>query len=156
MNYKLTIDVKLMHEEPKIPIMDTLKRWMKEGKIELLEAAPRRVESAGYAPPLSASIGYRSRFRPGPKPKARGGVNFKEMASVLFPHQDSQRLDIHQINDVAHLVKHHGSKNELFVTHNQKSFIEKGKRERLKEAFGIIAMTPEETVEMLGKIEGWK
>lgn len=163
MQYKLTIDINLVHEAESIPAMDTLKRWKAEGKVELIEAEPPRVErDAAQVRPGASTASNDAR-----DPRQRGGrriikrdpshgANFRGIAAVLFPHKDPQKLSMLEINDVAHMVKHHSSKNELFVTHNLKDLIEEGKRERLKSGFGIIAMTPEEAVEMLSKIEGWK
>jgi len=163
MQYKITIDINLMHAAPNIPGMDTLKRWMSEGKIELIEAEPPKVEKAipyGWpgAPPKPVES-RDPRLRGGRriiKKDPPGGASFKGVAAVLFPQKDAQKLNMGEINDVAHMVKHHISKNEIFVTHNRKDFIEEGKRTALKSAFGIVAMTPAEAVEMLTKIESWK
>lgn len=163
MKYKLTIDVQLMNMEPAVTGMDVLKRWQTEGKIELVEAEPPRVEKEpaynwpGAPPkPREENRGFRGSPRARVKKEAPGEVNFKGVAAVLFPYKDSQKLNMGEINDVAHLVRHHNSKNELFVTANVKDFIADRKRERLKTSFGIVAMTPEEAVQMLGSIEGWK
>ena len=164
MHYKLTIDINLMNEDPNIPSMDTLKRWTAEGKIQLIEAeAPKIVNEANDNSPAvqpRTSDQRRDPRSPGGrrviKREPSGGANFRGVAAVLFPQRDSQKLHMGEINDVVHILQHHSSKNELFVTHNLKDFIENGKRERLKAAFGIIAMTPDEAVEMLSTIEGWK
>lgn len=160
MNYKLTIDINLMHEDPKIPAMDALKRWKSEGKIALIEAAPPRVEptarpSLPEVPPKAVATGFRGKSRTRINKQPAGAVSFKAVAAVLFPQKDSQKLNMGELNDVAHLVKHHGSKNEFFVTHNRQDFIEGGRRERLKASFGIIALSPEEAVALLSGIEGW-
>lgn len=161
MKYRLTIDVNLMHADPIAPAMTTLKRWKSEGMIDLIEAEPSRSErepAYGWPGAPTKPIDTNNPRRGGRNPVKRdaGASNFKSLAAVLFPYKDSQKLNMGEINDVAHLLKHHGSKNELFVTINQKDFIEAGKREQLKAAFGIIAMTPDEAVQMLSKIEGWK
>jgi hypothetical protein len=163
MNYKLTIDVNLMHTETKQPAMDTLRRWKEEGKIDLIEADPpksAREPAYGWpgAPPKAnpdtrfGRAGTRGR----PKKESGSGPNFKGVASVLFPNKDPLKLNMAEINNVAHLLKHHGSKNELFITANLKDFIDGGRRELLKSHFGVVAMTPVEAVDMLKEIEGWK
>ncbi len=156
--YKLTVDINLMHETAPIAAMDKLKRWKSEGKIDLIEASPPREAAFSWpgTPPKYSNNPRDNRSRGRVKKEPSGGPNFKTVAAVLFPNKDSQKLSMTEINDVAHLVKHHSSKNEFFVTHNLKDFIEGGKRERLKNSFGIIAMTPAEAVETLSKIEGWK
>ena len=158
MNYKLTIDKNLMHEGSTIPAMDTLKRWRTEGKIELIEAEPPKVEvTTAYdwpgAPlrPAAPVRDSRAWSRARVKKEPPGGLSFKMVASVLFPLRDSQKLDMGEINDVVHLVKHHFRKNELFITHNIEGFIEGGKRESLRASFGIVAMTPDEAVLSLSK-----
>jgi hypothetical protein len=161
MNYKLTIDINLMYADPKLPAMDTLKRWKSEGKIDLIEAEPpRNASSYGWpgapAKPTYQAGNFRGKTRARVTKSAPGGINFNGVAAVLFPQRDPQKLHMSEINDVAHLIKHHMNKHELFVTANLKDFIEGGKKERLKASFGIIAMTPDEAVEMLSKMEGWK
>src|SRR6185312_9453142 len=144
MQYKLTIDINLMHEAQTIPAMDVLKRWKAEGKIDLIEAEPPRLERGSAHGWPGAQI-IKNEVR---DPRQRGGrriikkesshgANFRNLAAVLFPQKDSQKLNMGEINDVAHMLKHHSSKNELFITHNLKDFIEEGKRERLKAGFGI-------------------
>ncbi len=159
MNYKITIDVNLMYAEPVVPAMETLKRWEKEGKVVLVEAEPPRGDrSPSYGWPGSPPK-PQAPHRNGPRgrmKKEAGSLDFKGVAAVLFPQKDSQKLSMGEVNNVAHLIKHHSSKNEMFVTHNAKDFIESGRRERLKASFGVIAMTPEETVTMLSEMECWK
>lgn len=157
MNYKLTIDVNLMDEGSKIPAMDTLKRWKREGKIELIEAAPSQNASYGWpGSTIRTSPSRDPRGRTRMKKDPPGSPNFKTVAGVLFPSKDFLKLNMGEINDVAHLVKHCVNKNEFFITVNMKDFIESGRRETLKQSLGIIAMTPDEVVEALAKIEGWK
>ena len=162
MNYKLTIDVNLMHVDPKLPPIDKLKKWKEEGKLDLIEAEPSKntEREPAFGWPGAAPKPPENRFarnnRGRPKKDPSSGTNFKRVAAVLFPHKDSQKLNMSEINDVAHLIQHHTSKNELFITCNGKNFIESGKRELLKSYFGVIAMTPDEAVAMLSKMEGWK
>jgi hypothetical protein len=158
MLYKLTIDINLLHREDPIPKMDTLVRWRSEGKVELVEADPPRVVVNEPPPqPYKANNWMRDpRQRIRPKKPASGAATFKSIAAVLFPNKDSLKLNMGEVNDVAHLVRHHTSKNEFFVTHNRKDFIDDGKRERLKASFGILAVTPDEAVQTLTTIEGWQ
>jgi hypothetical protein len=164
MSYKLTIDKDLMHKVPPPQGIDVLKRWETEGKLALIEAEPStkgkptadnegwfKLNNRADAPPGGAKI-----LRRIPSKVAAVRVTFARMATILFPHRDTQKLNMTEINDVAHMVKHHGSGNELFVTGNSDSFIKGGRRELLKASFGVIAMTPEEAVRMLTEIEGWK
>lgn len=154
MNYKLTIDRNLGTENS-TQSMDKLRAWMKEGKIQFVEAHTLQQTNASYnwpgLPPRGPDRGP-SKY----KPKPKGSSTFREIASILFPARDSQKLAMGEVNEVAHLVQHIDSKNEFFITLNTKSFINDGKRERLKRSFGVIAMTPDEVVATLSQIEGWK
>ena len=160
-NYNLTIDANLMHVEPKLPAMGTLERWNSEGKIVLVEAEPRlgasQPDSAWPRSPSGfAQASQHQRNIRGPVKRAPAGAkSFKEFAAVLFPYKDPQKLNMGEVNDVAHLVRHHTSKNEMFITGNLKGFIDSGRRELLKAVFGIVTMTPEEATEMLSKKENW-
>ena len=153
MKYKITVDINLMHENPAIPAMDTLKRWVGEGKLELIESEPPRLVPGAppKAPPPKVDTRWGTRTRVAKE--LPGAVKFKNVAAVLFPKKDSQKLDMSEINDVARLVKHHGSRNEIFVTNNQ-NFLEM--RDSLKAAYGTVTMTPQEVVGSLSSIEGWK
>jgi len=157
MTYKLTIDNNLLENEASIPAMAVLKRWMSEGKIELIDARAVRTESS-FAPVSieDARSMKRERLIRRSRAISAGVVTFRSVAGIIFPNRDSQKLSMAEINDVAHLMKHHTSKNELFVTENASAFIEAGKREKLKESLGIIALTSAEAVKMLSEIEGWK
>lgn len=157
MSYKLTIDINLMNEPTALPSIEKLKAWKDEGKIELIEAEPPAGAFRAPEPPKPVPTSRGGRFATwGRVKKVTGSIAFNNVAAVLFPQKNSQKLSMGEVNDVAHLIKHHGSKNELFVTGNLKDFIEEGKRERLKSAFGILALTPDEAVAMLTNLEGWK
>jgi hypothetical protein len=157
--YRLTLDTSLTKDASQIPAMGVLQRWKSEGKVDFLEASPEVKEVYGWpgaapVPPGQRDFdGKRRHFK---KQPTVGGVNFKSIAAVLFPHRPSDKLDMGEINQVAHLIKHHGNKNEIFVTKNTVSYIEGGRRERLKSSFGILVMTPEDTVQMLSEMESWK
>ena len=69
--------------------------------------------------------------------------------------RDAHKLNMAELNDVTHLIRHLNQGRNIFVTRNSKSFIDQGKREQLQSAFRISAMTPEEVVDRLSKQEGW-
>ena len=146
MEYKLTIDQNLMHEDCKP--MGVLKRWKNEGKIDLRDAS----RPQGYIDVSDSSNGKVKRRSGRGHP---GGENFKAIASIVFPQKDPTKLELWEYNEVVHLSKHHERKNEFFVTRNTKIFVEDGKRERLKEVFGILIVSPEEVVELITKMQGW-
>lgn len=157
--YRLTLDTSLTKEAASIPAMGTLQRWKSEGKVDFSEATPEPKVAYGWpgaAPVPSAQRDFDPKRRHFKKQPTSGGVNFKAIAAVLFPHRPSDKLDMTEINQVAHIVKHHGTKNEFFITRNTAHFIDGGKRERLKASFGILVMTPEDVVHTLMEIEAWK
>jgi len=148
MRYKLTIDRNLTNCSPELQAVSTLKRWKAEGKLNLIEAEAKAnlfSEKRALKP-----------WQRGPSKAGAGKAKFDHVASVLFPSRNVQKLNMLEINDVAHMIKHHGSGNEIFVTGNTENFIDGGRRERLKAVLGVIAMTPDEAVRMLSEIEGWK
>ena len=149
-----------MLADPELPAMATLKRWTSEGKLELIESNPPKVATAygwpGAAPKPAQDKSGRGfqKGRPG-KITESGKATFESVASVLFPRKNSQKLQMNEINDIIHLIRHHASQNEIFVTGNLISFINDGRREQLKSYFDVVAMTPEETVQRLHEVEGW-
>jgi len=154
--YKLTIDVNLMDAALNVPGVETLKRWKEEGKVDLLEAGkPSAPKAAPYTWPGASPQSFpSSKFRHS-KMKDSGAANFGSLAAILFPSKDPHKLTMTEINQVAHLIMHHSSKNEIFVTGNR-LVIDNGRRERLKAAFGILAMDPEECVKTLAEMQGWE
>lgn len=152
MNYKLTLDSNLENEYS--TGVATLKRWTTEKRLSLVDANPQSSSrGGGYGwTGSSQRPAQRNRFKPNPK----SNTSFREIAAALFPHQDSQKLNLNETNSVAHLLQHLISKNEFFVTANLKDYIADGKRERLKGGFGVIALTPDEAVKVLSSMHGWK
>ncbi len=152
MNYKLTLDLRL--EDGYSKDMSVLRRWMTEEKVVLVEvnrgSAPKAV-AYGWpgSPPKPVNT---SKF----KSKSSNNAVFREVAAIVFPYQDCQKLNLTQTNLVAGIVQHLTSKNEFFVTANLKEYILEGKRERLKGSFGVIAVTPQEVVKVLSDMHGWK
>lgn len=160
--YRLTVDVNLMAAELAVAGMDVLKRWMREGKIELVEVERPRTAGDVWSTPdpvLRAPRGRGGYHYANSRPKIvrdSGAASFRRVASVLFPLKDCDKLNMAQVNDVSHLIKHHLSRNELFVTGNRRDFLDDGRREALKSAFGVVAMTPADAVAILGRMEGWR
>ncbi len=144
--------------------METIKKWKAEGKIDVLEVdkptVSREQPTHGWpgAPPKPVperTGSWKGKNRPA-KMKESGNANFKSIASILFPGKDPLRLNMTEINTIAHLIRHHSIKNEIFVTVNTKDLISDGRRDVLKSQFGIIIMTPEEVVKMLPVLSGWE
>lgn len=161
LTHKITVDINLLYAEPVLPAVDTLKRWRGEGKVEMMEVEPPRGGGVqmgwpGGPPRVVDNSNGKRTFRTKVKKDGNGVGNFTHVAALLFPQKDSHKLSMTEINDVAHLIRHYESKNEVFVTRNESCFIEGGRRELLKRALGIVAMTPDETVQMFKKSEGWK
>lgn len=155
-SYKFTIDRNLLNQAPAIPSMDVLKRWAAEGKVELVEAEPKNIirEAPVVVEPVASRFG-RGKFHKTTKSSPSAKARFEQMAAILFPFRDTHRLNRLEINDVSHLVVHLISGNKYFITANKSIFIEGGRRESLRSAFGVVAMTPEEAVGMLKGEEGW-
>jgi hypothetical protein len=150
---KLTLDGGLLRESVLLPAIRTLKKWETEGKIELFEAdrakETRSSPNIGWpgAPPPAKP---HTRFKAAKK-SASGGVSFQQISAVLFPQRDPHRLNMTEVNDVAHLLRHHSMGNTMFVTTNAQNFILEGKRELLQAIFKIMIMTPDEAVMVLQK-----
>jgi len=159
MPYKVTLDRGLISANPPLIAIATLKTWEAEGKLELFEAdrakETRSNEINSAAPPSANQSPWGRRGKPPPKRNSPSAITFAQIAAVLFPHRDAHKLDMAQINDVAHLVRHHSLGHSVFVTLNQRDFIDDGKRKRLHAIFKILVMTPEEVVTMLHETEGW-
>lgn len=150
---KLTLDGGLLREGVLLPAIRTLKSWETEGRIELFESDRAKERPAartqGWPGGPSPSRPH-SRFR-APRKLDSKGISFQQISAVLFPMRDPHRLDRIEVNDVAHLLRHHSLGHAIFVTNNEKNFIADGKRERLEAAFKILILTPEETVQALSE-----
>jgi len=158
--YKLTIDGGLWREAQVTPALAALKAWAAEGKIEIFESdrtTPASTVNPGWpgGPRPMHDSGMRNRMRAMPKKKSTSGNSFEQVSSVLFPFRDPRKLNMTEINDIVHLLRHQTLGHTVFVTSNVRDFIEQGKRERLQTVFKIVVMTPEETVGMLKQVEGW-
>jgi len=152
----LTIDIGLMTPPLKNTAMTVLQRWEHEGKLALIAADRRAISPDSPAPQRSAEP--RSNWAPSSRSKKMaesGNAKFKSIAGVLFPRRDAQKLNMTEINQIAHLIKHHSSKNDIFVTENPSYFAEERYRELLKVYFGIVVMSPEETVGAMERSKSW-
>lgn len=161
MVYKLTLDAGLMRAPVLLPAVNVLKAWESEGKIEIFEADRAKEATNTLNPgwPGAAKPPTRSAW-PGARAKAQkkndsGAASFQRISAVLFPHRDSHRLSITEVNAVAHLQRHVTNARSVFVTSNTRDFIDDGRRERLNTVFKIVVMTPEETVTMFQKTHSW-
>ena len=152
---KLTLDGGLLRELSLLPAIRTLKTWESEGKIEIFEAdrakeAPTGQQGwPGGTPPARLSPRHRTIKR-----TEKNGLSFQRVCGVLFPNRDSHRLNMTEVNDVVHLLRHLTLGHFIFVT-NAPSFIAEGKREKLQAAFRTVILTPEETVIALKETEPW-
>lgn len=143
---KLTLDGGLLRDNVMLPAVRTLKDWEAAGKIEIFETdRAKEVASSSkgaYNWPGARTVTAKSKVA---RKTESGSVSFLGISSVLFPHRDAHRLNIDQVNDVAHLLRHHSQGRTIFVTTNAENFIADGRRERLA-ALKIIVLTPEETI----------
>lgn len=145
---KLTLHGGILREHTLSAAVHTLKALQSEGKVELFESDRAKEAKAvaygwpGGTPSAPPARRYRSQKRHDPA----GGPSFQMVSLVLFPHRDPHRLDLKEINDVSHLLRHVSLKHEIFVTTDTANFISGGRRERLLSAFKIVVLTPDETV----------
>ena len=153
--YKLTLDGGLLRESVLLPAIQTLKTWESEGKIEIFESDRVKEAPAAYGWPGAPKPTIQTPRHRGAKRQA-GGSSFQSLALVLYPSRDPQRLNMTEVNDVAHLLRHQSSGNNIFVTNNLKTFMEGGKRERLQTLFKIMVLTPDEAVAVLRESESWE
>ena len=155
---KITLDAGLLREFAEHPSVHALKLWQGEGKVEIFEAdrasgpAPTQYNWPGASnSPSEGRMGRRN--RPQPK-RSTSGISFARISAVLFPQMDPQRLNMQQVNSVAHLLNHHIRGHEIFVTGNHAVLISDRRQERLS-GLGIFVMTLEETVAQLQQKYGW-
>jgi len=152
---KLTLDGGLLRDAVLLPAVRTLKMWESEGKVEMFESdrAKGSTQSSWPGAP-KVQPAPSTRFRSSRRTEA-GGLSFQRISLVIFPRRDPHRLNMTEVNAVAHLMKHHALGHSIFVTNDSDSFISEGKRERLKSAFKIVILTPEEAVGSLSESETW-
>ena len=151
MVHKLTLDGGLLRGAVLLPAVHTLKQWEAEGKVELFESDraketnPKSVWLGPKRPYWSAKTGFKKKAELGP-------LSFQSVATVIFPGKDPIRLNMAEINEVAHILRHHALGRSIFVTTNAVDFITNGKREHLQAAFNILVLTPDETVDALKQV----
>lgn len=152
---KITLDGGLLRASVLLPAVRVLRAWEAAGKVELFESdRAKAAPTAAWAPPSPSRGRFPARARVARKSSASGGASFQSFSSVLFPSRDPQRLNIGEVNDVAHLLRHHSLGHSLFVTTNVDNFIADGKREKLLAAFKLIVLTPDEAVQVLEQSDG--
>lgn len=150
---QLTIDSNVINVRGRLAAMNTIEKWQSEGKVLLVGAQRLTNEMRGYADAKVKTMKNVSEPMVwgisdwGSKWGAAGPVpDYKELAEVLFPKVRWDRLNQNQQNDVMHLMGHCDSDSKVFITSDIKDFIKRGRRERLRDKFGIEVMTPEEFV----------
>lgn len=153
---QVTVEGGLMRERELHPSLKILKDWEAQGKIEIFEADRARASEINTLNP-----GWPG----GPKPqiparrqrtlskKSTGGISFQEISNVLFPSRDSTKLNMTEVNCVAHLLRHHTAGRAFFITTNSKDFISDGKQARLLAAYKITVLTPDEAVFVIENYE---
>lgn len=168
----LTFDVSCINAKQKIQELNQLEAWQRKGLIKIVSSTsieeehlqldkeqpdkePYRTQRLGkfntYDDIDTAYwvIGY---SRIGISTKL-GSESTKEemerMAAILFPNCRWSSLTSNQIRDVMALHTHWTYKRGVFVTLNTNDFIgrKEAKRNRLKETFEILVMTPKEALE---------
>ncbi|MBY0370590.1 hypothetical protein K2X33_07890 [bacterium] len=146
-----------MREHSLSPALSTLKAWQIEGKIEILEVDRADPLPAAHNPWMGALPGreeknvWGGKKRALPKRDPKATARFGQIAAVIFPMRDTHRLNMSELNDVNHLLRHLTLERTIFVTQNNASFIDGGKRDQIFAALQISVMTPEEAVAHIKK-----
>lgn len=168
MPVKITIDANLINARGKLPAMNALEKWQAEGKLQLVGA--QRLEDEIASHPLQPEANAKvARMENISEPAvwgiskwgkatwaSAGKVSYKELASILFPAVDLEKLSDNQKNDVMHLLGHAYSDSEIFITDNTKDFIANGRQETLLSGFKILVMTASNAITFLSERHGWK
>lgn len=145
MVYKLTLDGGILREAVLSPSVKILKQWEAEGKVELFESDRAKTnDGPTWAGSRRGAHGFNVFRKTDP-----GNISFQRVAAVLFPKRDPNRLNMTEVNEVAHIIRHHTMGRSIFITNNVAVLIADGKREGLKTAFQIVVSTPEEAVSAL-------
>jgi hypothetical protein len=145
-----------MREYVLAPAVATLKTWQMEGKIEIFEtdrADTPAIGSSGWSGTHRATGEFKR--RPPPKRDPKAAAKFGQIAAVMFPMRDTHRLNISELNDVNHLLRHLTLGRTIFITRNTASFIADGKRDKILAVLPVSIMTPEEAVAHLSKEQAW-
>lgn len=155
MVYKVTLDGGLLRDTELLPAVRALQSWASEGKIEIFESDRAKDVKPPVDPWTTPRPTGPNRYRTVKKVDTKG-ASFQRVSAVLFPMRDAHRLNMTEVNDVAHLIRHHTLGHSMFVTNNTKDFIANGKREQLQNAFKLVVLTPDEAVTVLCKSESWE
>lgn len=79
---------------------------------------------------------------------------FSELVSIIYPNKKKldpeNEDDFIKANDVMHLMAHTHSKNDFFITLDEKDFIKNGKQQALQK-IGILVKTPKEFFELIDR-----
>jgi hypothetical protein len=144
---KITLDFSLLEAPPSLAI-STLSNWTREGKIIASEA------SAATCPTTEANVRLNvgNPFYRKPRMFESGKATFRNLACLLFPGKDPNKLRMNEINDVVHLIKHHANQHSIFVT-SRSVFLARETRRLLRENFEIWVAAPEEAVTLIQAME---
>ena len=158
---KITIDANLINVRGCHDAMNKLEQLRDQGKVELV-GAQRLMDEIRRHPMQPAANHKVSSMRDVNEPfvldysalgfgylPEEGRPQFDEIANILFPRMDARTLNSNEANDVMHLLGHCYSNSDYFVTDDRHDFIEDGRRELLRERFGIVVMTAGEMVDHL-------
>lgn len=165
---KLTIDTNVINARQNLPAMNKLEQWRDEEKIRIVGTHRLKMEVAAYKNPKASEkekklpnvsepmvlgksyLGHS--YLAAPKKNA---PQFCDLSAIMFPGRDHNQLSNNESNDVMHLISHFFAESDVFVTNNTNDFINDGRREQLKEKFGIKVMTADEAVAELSSKHGW-
>ena len=168
----LTFDASCINAKQRVKELNKLEAWQKKGFIKIVSSTSVEEEHLQLDKEQPDKDPYRTqrlkkfntydnrdtaywvlgRSRLGISTKLGGKSTKEEMehiAAILFPNRKWSSLTSNQIRDVMALHTHWIYKRDVFVTLNTKDFIGKkeAKRNRLKEAFGMLVKTPKETLD---------
>lgn len=164
----VTFDTNCINAKHEIQALIQLEEWHRGGLIQIIYSTSveeelldnkgawghKRREKISTYSPLDTAFWLWGYSRWGISTKWAGESTKEEMermAGILFPNRRWSGLSSGQIRDVMTLHTHWTYKRDAFVTLNTKDFVgtSDGKRERLRNEFGILALTPEEAVDFV-------
>lgn len=163
---RVTIDTNCLNAYGRAPpSVGVIERWAAEGKIER-RGTERLLHEARYGEkarakarampnvgePMVLDVSF---FDSGAYLPEKAEPSFAQIASILFPGMDVSALAQNEVNDVMHLLAHHDSGGDIFVTGDVKDFIAAPRRDLLRERWGIFVMTPDEAVAHLRALHQW-
>lgn len=167
----LTFDTSCINAKQRVQELNQLEAWQKEGLITIVSSTSveeellqldkeqpdrepyraQRLEKFNTYDAEDTAYGVIGYSRIGISTKLGSESTKEEMehvAAILFPNSSWFSLTDSQRRDVMALHTHWTYKRDIFVTLNTKDFIGKNevKRNRLKETFGILVMSPKEAL----------